>query len=146
MQKSTHPGIPPNSAFYAQFLADRALSFGHISKTGVIENVGNGIAYIAHHQAQAATSPDVRAVWRDIASDETEHAQLSRDVATWIEARLSAEERAQVAAAYAGAILALRRELDTDVVAALVSELGLPSRQSAVAQFDALTKGLLARG
>jgi len=103
-------------------------------------------ALCAHHQAQAATSPDVRAVWRDIASDETEHAQLSRDVATWIEARLSAEERAQVAAAYAGAILALRRELDTDVVAALVSELGLPSRQSAVAQFDALTKGLLARG
>jgi hypothetical protein len=29
----------------------------------------------AHYQAQTAT--DVRAVWRDIGGDETEHAQLS---------------------------------------------------------------------
>jgi hypothetical protein len=103
-------------------------------------------ALCAHHQARAASAPDVRAVWSDIACDETEHAQLSRDVAAWLEARLTPEERAQVAAARAEAILALRRELDTDVVPALVSELGLPSRQSALAQFDALTTRLLASG
>jgi hypothetical protein len=31
----------------------------------------------AHYQAQTATATDVRAVWRDIGGDETEHAQLS---------------------------------------------------------------------
>lgn len=103
-------------------------------------------ALCAHHQARAASSPDVRAVWRGIACDETEHAQLSRDVASWLEARLTSEERAQVAAARAGAILVLRRELDTEVAPALASELGLPSRQSALAQFDALTAQLLASG
>ncbi|MEY4549702.1 MAG: hypothetical protein RL685_5897 [Pseudomonadota bacterium] len=99
----------------------------------------------AHYQAQTATATDVRAVWRDIGGDETEHAQLSRDVANWLEARLTADERAQVAATRARAILALRRELDTEVLPALVRDLGLPSRELALTQFDALTAQVLAR-
>ncbi|MEY2931764.1 MAG: hypothetical protein RL033_2513 [Pseudomonadota bacterium] len=101
-------------------------------------------ALCAHYQAQTAAAADVRAVWRDIAGDETEHAQLSRDVAHWLEARLTADERAQVAAARAGAIFALRRELDTDISPALVRELGLPGRELALTQFDALTAQVLA--
>lgn len=60
-----------------------------------------------------------------------------------LETRLSVRERAQVAARAAG-ILALRGELDADAALELVSELGLPSRHSALAQFDALTARLLA--
>jgi hypothetical protein len=33
---------------FAELLADRALTFGHISQTGVIQNIGDGIAHIAH--------------------------------------------------------------------------------------------------
>jgi hypothetical protein len=49
-----------------------------------------------------------------------------------------------VAAARASAIVALRRELDAEVAPSLVSELGLPNRRAALAQFDALTRELLA--
>lgn len=101
-------------------------------------------ALCAHVQAQTAQSADVKAVWQSIARDETEHAQLSRDIATWLESQLSSSEREQVAAARALAIVALRRELDADVAPELVSELGLPSRHLALAQFDALTRAWLA--
>ncbi len=101
-------------------------------------------ALCAHHQALTAGAPDVRAVWRDIADEETQHAQLSRDVADWLETRLSAAERAQVSAVRAAGIVALRRELDAELAPALVSELGLPGRERALSQFDALTTQLLA--
>ncbi len=101
-------------------------------------------ALCAHYQAHTAAAPDVRAVWRDIAAEETEHAQLSRDVAAWLEARLSRAERERVAAARAAAILTLRKELDAEVAPQLISELGLPSRETALLQFDALTSRLLA--
>ena len=39
--------------FDAEFFADSALPFGYIRKAGVIENAGNGISHITHHQAQA---------------------------------------------------------------------------------------------
>ena len=94
--------------------------------------------------AKECTPAHVRAVWSAIAWDETEHAQLSRDVAAWLDARLTPEERLEVAAARASAIVALRRELDAEVAPSLVSELGLPNRAAALAQFDALTRQLLA--
>ena len=38
----------------AELFADRTLTFGHISQAGVIQNIGDGIADIAHRKAQAA--------------------------------------------------------------------------------------------
>jgi hypothetical protein len=97
-------------------------------------------ALCALYQAQAAQSADVRAVWNDIALDELDHAQLSRDVADWLNTRLTPEERFEVEAARTAAIVALRRELDADVAPSLVTELGLPGRTTALEQFDALTE------
>jgi hypothetical protein len=102
-------------------------------------------ALCAHFQARSARDAGVRAVWQNIACDETEHAQLSRDVAAWLEARLSPEQRLQVAAARTSAIVALRCELDTEMDPTLVSELGLPDRRTALAQLDALAQHLLDR-
>ena len=40
--------------FDAEFFADGALPFGYIRKAGIIENAGDGIPHITHHQPQAA--------------------------------------------------------------------------------------------
>ncbi len=38
----------------AQFPADGILALGYICQRGIIQDIGNGISYIAHHQPQAA--------------------------------------------------------------------------------------------
>jgi hypothetical protein len=73
-----------------------------------------------------------------IARDETSHAALSSRIADWFELQLSAEERAQVAAAQRAAIEELRRELAQEPSAALRAQLGLPSRALAVRLVDQL--------
>jgi hypothetical protein len=100
-------------------------------------------ALCAHWQARKAGAADVRAVWQGIARDETEHAQLSRDIARWLDERLDDGERQRVWQAQRAAIARLRRELDRDPAARLVVELGLPDRASALAQFDALERHVL---
>ena len=49
--------------FDAEFFADSALPFGYIRKAGVIENAGNGITHITHHQPQAASLLIGTAAW-----------------------------------------------------------------------------------
>jgi hypothetical protein len=100
-------------------------------------------ALCAHWQARQASAADVRAVWQGIARDETEHAQLSRDIARWLDERLDDGERQRVLQAQRAAIVRLRRELDRDPAARLVVELGLPDRSSALSQFDALERHVL---
>ena len=100
-------------------------------------------ALCAHYQARTAQSADVRAVWSSIADEETEHAQLSRDVASWLEAGLTAAERRQVETARVSAISALRRELDRDLAPGLSQQLGLPERRAALQQFDELVSRVL---
>lgn len=101
-------------------------------------------ALCARFQASAARAPDVRAVCDRIAREEAEHAQLSRDIAAWLDGRLDANERARVAAARDRAIHDLRRELDRDLPESWASELGLPTREQALQAFDALERtGLL---
>jgi hypothetical protein len=100
-------------------------------------------ALCAHWQARKASAADVRAVWQGIARDETAHAQLSRDIARWLDARLDEGERQRVLQAQRAAIVRLRRELDRDPAVRLVVELGLPDRTSALAQFDALERHVL---
>ncbi len=49
--------------FDAKLFADRDLPLGHIGKAGVIENIGDGITHIPHHQPQAASLLIGTAAW-----------------------------------------------------------------------------------
>lgn len=95
-------------------------------------------ALCARFQAEAASAADVRAAFIRVAREEAEHAQLSRDVATWLDARLTAPERVTVATARRDAVDQLRTELDRDVPVDTCAELGLPTRAQALRALDAL--------
>lgn len=69
-------------------------------------------ALLAHHQAQCALDPEVRAVMRAIAGDETRHAQLSWRVAHWLEPRLALDAQRALAFARSAALAGLLREID----------------------------------
>jgi len=71
-------------------------------------------ALLAHHQAQAAQDPQVRAAMQQIAEDETRHAELSWRIARWLEPRLSSAEQQTLAVARITALADLFRELDGD--------------------------------
>ena len=69
---------------------------------------------------------------RSVARDELAHAALSWDVARWIEARLSPEERAEVARERGAAERQLELELEEGLPPeAWRATLGLPSRDEA---------------
>ncbi|CAN5715544.1 hypothetical protein BH11MYX4_BH11MYX4_36380 [soil metagenome] len=53
-------------------------------------------ALVAHYEANAAESAEVRDAMRAIAKDETAHASLSWDITAWLEPRLSADEHRQL--------------------------------------------------
>ena len=50
-------------------------------------------ALVALHQAEHADTEDLRAILRDIAEDEVQHAELAWDIAAWLAPRLSGAER-----------------------------------------------------
>jgi hypothetical protein len=101
-------------------------------------------ALSARFQAAAAQAADVRGALARIAREEAEHAQLSRDVAAWLDERLTPAERARVAEARRDAIDSLRSELDREPPASSCRELGLPTREQALTALDALDRtGLL---
>jgi len=56
-------------------------------------------ALLALHQAEHAPDRDLRRAMRAIAPDEVRHAELSWQLASWIEPRLSEDDRARVEAA-----------------------------------------------
>lgn len=83
-------------------------------------------ALIAHHQASAAQDADVRALWQQIAEEESAHALLSMDIGIWLSGRLTPGERDVVEAARQRAIADLFAELASDEPAR--PALGLPDR------------------
>ncbi|MBL8610002.1 MAG: hypothetical protein JNL38_21885 [Myxococcales bacterium] len=62
-----------------------------------------------------------------IAADETKHAELSWDVAAWIEPRLTPDERAAIARAKAEAVADLATALATPLAADVHDRAGMPS-------------------
>lgn len=88
-------------------------------------------ALVAHLQAERAASAAVRRCMRAIASEETEHAALSWDLAAWLEEGLTAAERDLVADARREAFGDLRRALATDVGADLQRVAGYPNASEA---------------
>jgi hypothetical protein len=106
-----------------------------------IENATEGCvretygAIVATWQALAAQDPEVRAAMVGIAKDETEHAQLSWDLAAFFDERLTAEEQSVVREARRHALATLRGSLG-EPSAALVVQAGLPTGTLALQLLD----------
>jgi hypothetical protein len=105
----------------------------------VRETWGAACAVVQSHKA---TEPELRRVMKAIARDELAHATLSRDVAVWLEPRLTQTQREAVKAQRRRAITELEAELRSDghddLRSDLQAALGLPSRREARTLFAAM--------
>jgi len=103
-------------------------------------------ALSAHYQSVTTQDPEAQRAWREIAVDETEHAELSFALHEWYLQQLTSEERAQVTAALERARLQLRVELAVAAPphAAVVYGAGVPDPICAVALFNELETQILA--
>lgn len=99
-------------------------------------------ALVAHYQANAAESVEVRDAMRRIAEDETSHASLSWDVAAWLEPRLSDAEREQLHAARLDALRELSVSLKREPSHELQAAAGLPGSREAEQLLAALAHTL----
>ncbi len=99
-------------------------------------------ALVATWQARSATDAGVAAALRDVAADETRHAEFSWALGRWADGVLDEGARARVRAAREGAVAELRAELDGAVDPALVSVAGMPDRATGLALFAAMTDAL----
>lgn len=99
-----------------------------------IENAVEGLvgetwaAVIAYWQAQHAPDPELRATFAAIAEDELRHAELAREVATWVETKLSAAARRRVLAAQKRAVSTLARGVAKEAPVALRA-IGMPASE-----------------
>jgi hypothetical protein len=84
-------------------------------------------ALIGHHQAAVARDPEIAAVMREIAADETRHAAFAYQLDAWFTPRLTPRERAQVAAARRNAVVSLCREVEAPVSADQRELAGIPA-------------------
>jgi hypothetical protein len=103
-------------------------------------------ALVAAHQARFARSRRVRELHALITRDETRHAALSLDVATWAAARLSSAARRRVAAASRHSLEELHGSVLVPPAAPLLATAGLPPAGSASALLGQLQRSLAARG
>jgi len=103
-------------------------------------------ALSAHYQAATARDPEARRLWRGIAADESEHAELSLAVHEWYLSQLAPDERALVESAIQRARLELRVELASagDPDAAVIYGAGVPDPARAAALFGELETQVLA--
>lgn len=115
-----------------------------------IENAAEGCvretygALSAHWQAANAGDAEVRELWRAIAREETQHAELSQAIDEWILQRLTSAERARVEIARQRAIADLKRELENEPDPSLVDVAGLPTAARAQALLGSLERELWA--
>lgn len=100
-------------------------------------------ALIATYQARHAVDPELAALFTSIARDETEHAELSWDLAAWLDGELSAEDREAVDSARRHAIAELGAGLrDSQIPDREVA--GVPDSATSRALLRALESTLLA--
>ena len=100
-------------------------------------------ALVATWQARRAPDPEIASAMQRIAADEARHAALAWAIARWVEPRLSAGERREVALARRGALAALRCEALT-MPASFARQAGLPFGAEGAALVDELASVLLA--
>ena len=101
-------------------------------------------ALVAHLQIERAADADVRSVMRAIADEETEHAALSWDIASWIETQLGEGERLELAAERRAAFATLARDLAAPVDARVRHASGVPAAADALALLEGLAPLMLA--
>lgn len=100
-------------------------------------------ALTAAWQAARACDPEVRAVMRRVADEETSHAELSWAIARWARTRLSREARARVDAAAREAAETLAGEIARGrTPSALVEDAGMPTREEALRLFEGMRAAL----
>jgi hypothetical protein len=102
----------------------RAMALDNAVEGCVRETFG---ALVGTWQAAHAQAPDIARVMRGIAVDETRHASLSWELATWLDTVLDEATRNDVRRARHEAMHALLAELEGFVDEALVHEAGVPS-------------------
>jgi hypothetical protein len=90
-------------------------------------------AMVAAHQAAHAQDLGVRRAMLVIAQEERAHAELSWDIAMWLDQSASAEERQRVQEAHTNALDELARDLGTVLPDHVTRDLGLPTRAQAEA-------------
>ncbi len=95
-------------------------------------------ALVASLQAERAGDAKVAAALAIIAEDETRHAALAWDVASWLQERLSEDERSAIEKARARAIDELRASLEIAPAAELQTVAGMPDAALARRAFDAM--------
>lgn len=96
-------------------------------------------ALVAQWQAKSAADRELKGALKAIAHDETNHAELSWDLKTWFDARLSAPEREQVREAMVSAVAQLRCEAGTAPTADCQRAAGVPAVEVAQAFITALS-------
>jgi hypothetical protein len=105
-----------------------------------LENVVEGCvgetwgALVALAQARDARSPEVRAAFASIASDEIDHAALAHELDAWVRPLLSHGERAAVLAAKKEAWARFAIDIDP----AIARELGIPNGDASRRMLEAL--------
>lgn len=102
-------------------------------------------ALSAHYQAATAAEAEARQLWHDIATDESEHAELSLALHDWFMLQLTPDEQQRVEAAMQQARLDLRAELllGTGPHPAVAHHAGAPQPACAAALFGELERQVL---
>jgi hypothetical protein len=100
-------------------------------------------ALVGLWQARHARDAEIARALRSIAVDEVRHAELSWDVAGWVEPQLSAKRRSSIAKARLAAFKQLEHEAASPIGAPLLSEAGLPPPPVAVDLVRALRNARL---
>jgi hypothetical protein len=110
-----------------------------------LENAVEGVvretfgAAVALWRAEHATDPEVKATMREIAEDECGHAELALRIASFLDDRLTADERSTIERARHAAARELVMSLD-EPTAVIVDVAGVPSREDARALLEGLAE------
>ncbi len=133
-----HGGKPMEPSVGSTSEAPSLLSFA-------LENMREGCvretygALVVAHQAAHAECPRIRAAFTRIRDEELEHAELSWDIASWLDERLSPAERAQVERARHEEIAVLLAAADVQPCNDVVRMAGMPN----AATHRSLVEGLV---
>ena len=96
----------------------------------------------ASYQATHASTEELRAVFQEIAEEETRHAELARDLQDWMESRLDAQALARVHRARDEMVARLCSGSDLSTDPQLQRSLGLPPRAESERMIAALADTL----
>ncbi len=103
-------------------------------------------ALVALWQARHAQDPVVAAAMAPIAADETRHAELAWEIASWAESQLSRAARGRIDAARSQALDELAHGIAHPVAIPLVALAGLPNSEVAAALLSSLAADLESAG